>query len=291
MGVPNMIQGASQADIGVLIISARKGEFETGFERGGQTREHAQLARTLGVEKLIVAINKMDDPSVEWQEARFNDIKAKLSTFIKPPQYKDVSFLPISGLTGDNIKERRNTPSWYKDKTLFEILDSAPIPNRNAKAGFRIPMLDGYKDMGAVTAVGKVEQGIVKPGTKCLVSPIGQKCTIVSVFIDEEEVQYAGCGENITLKMNGVSEEELKKGFVLCPQVDPVRPISKFKAQIQVLELPEERPVLTAGYKAIIHVHVAIEECEIIKLYESTDPKTKKTQKGPSFVREGMIVV
>merc|ERR1711953_1070361 len=79
--VPNMVAGASQADIGVLIISARKGEFETGFERGGQTREHAQLARTLGVEKLIVAINKMDDPSVEWEEARFNDIKAKLSTF------------------------------------------------------------------------------------------------------------------------------------------------------------------------------------------------------------------
>merc|ERR1711957_957564 len=122
--VPNMIQGASQADIGVLIISARKGEFETGFERGGQTREHAQLARTLGVEKLVIAVNKMDDPSVEWEESRFDEIKSKLMTFIKPPQFKDVSFLPISGLKGD---------------TLFDILNTAKVPDLDEKKSFRIP--------------------------------------------------------------------------------------------------------------------------------------------------------
>jgi translation elongation factor EF-1alpha len=68
--VPNMISGASQADVGVLVIAARRGEFETGFERGGQTREHAQLAKTLGVSKLLVAVNKMDDPSVQWSKER-----------------------------------------------------------------------------------------------------------------------------------------------------------------------------------------------------------------------------
>lgn len=292
--VPNMIQGASQADIGVLIISARKGEFETGFERGGQTREHAQLARTLGVEKLVIAVNKMDDPSVQWAESRFNEIKEKLATFIRPPQFKDVTFLPISGLTGDNIKDRRATPSWWKGGTLFDLLNSAKIPERDPKKAFRIPMLDGFKDMGSVVAMGKVEQGTVKPGTKCIISPIGHKCTIVSVFIDDEEMKYAGCGENISLKMHGVSEDELKKGYVLCPQIDPVRAITKFKAQLQILELPEERPVLTAGYKAVIHAHVAIEECEIFKLYESTDPKKKpplNKQKSPSFIREGMAAI
>merc|ERR1712137_863988 len=105
--------------------------------------------------------------------------------------------------TGDNMKERKGTPSWWKGPTLFEVLNGAAVPNRDAKKGFRIPMLDGYKDMGSVTAVGKVEQGTVRPGTKCLISPIGQKCTIASVNIDEEEVQYATCGENITLKIVG----------------------------------------------------------------------------------------
>ena len=69
--VPSMIGGASQADVGVLVISARKGEFETGFERGGQTREHAMLAKTAGVKKLIMVINKMDDQTVEWSKDRY----------------------------------------------------------------------------------------------------------------------------------------------------------------------------------------------------------------------------
>ena len=61
--------------MGVLVISSRKGEFETGFERGGQTREHAQLAKTLGVAKLVVVVNKMDDPSVEWSKERFDEAR------------------------------------------------------------------------------------------------------------------------------------------------------------------------------------------------------------------------
>lgn len=73
--VPNMIGGAAQADLAVLVISARKGEFETGFDRGGQTREHAMLAKTAGVKHLVVLVNKMDDPTVEWDEGRYNECR------------------------------------------------------------------------------------------------------------------------------------------------------------------------------------------------------------------------
>merc|ERR1740138_1402311 len=195
--VPNMISGAAQADVGVLIISARKGEFETGFERGGQTREHAMLAKTLGIDRLIVGINKMDDPSVQWDKARYDDIVKKLSSFIKPPMFKadQVVYLPMSGLTGDNIKERKNTPDWYTGSTLLNTLDEMEPPARKVEASFRIPMLDGFRDMGAIMAVGKVEQGVVRPGTQCIVQPIGHRCKIASVFIGEgeekEEVQFA----------------------------------------------------------------------------------------------------
>merc|ERR1711965_325388 len=110
--VPNMIAGAAQADVGVLVVAARKGEFETGFDRGGQTREHAQLAKTLGVNKLIVVVNKMDDPSVSleggvWSEERFDDIKSRLTPFLKQCGYNvktHVTFVPISGLHGHNMK-------------------------------------------------------------------------------------------------------------------------------------------------------------------------------------------
>merc|ERR1719188_1024712 len=119
-----MIAGASQADIAVLIISARKGEFETGFEKGGQTCEHALLAKTLGVEKLIIAINKMDDPTVEWAKSRYDDIVKKIGVFLKKSGYKDdqVYYLPMSGLMGDNIKERKKTPQWFDGKTLLDTL-------------------------------------------------------------------------------------------------------------------------------------------------------------------------
>ncbi|KAA3454128.1 eukaryotic peptide chain release factor GTP-binding subunit ERF3A-like [Gossypium australe] len=85
--VPNMISGASQADIGVLVISARKGEFETGYERGGQTREHVQLTKTLGVSKLLVVVNKMDDHTVNWSKERYDDIESKMVPFLRSSGY------------------------------------------------------------------------------------------------------------------------------------------------------------------------------------------------------------
>lgn len=90
--VPSMIGGASQADVGVLVISARKGEFETGFERGGQTREHAMLAKTAGVKRLIVAVNKMDDPTVAWSKERYDECINKIMPFLK-----QVGFNPKTG--------------------------------------------------------------------------------------------------------------------------------------------------------------------------------------------------
>jgi peptide chain release factor subunit 3 len=81
--VPNMIGGAAQADVGVLVISARQNEFEAGFDRGGQTREHAMLAKTLGIARLVVLINKMDEQTVKWSKDRYEEIEKKLTPFLK----------------------------------------------------------------------------------------------------------------------------------------------------------------------------------------------------------------
>merc|ERR1711953_825423 len=161
---------------------------------------------------------------------------------------------------------------------------------RKADGPLRIPMMEGYKDMGAVTALGKVEQGTVKPGAKCVVMPTGHKCTVVSVYLNEEEMQYATTGENVTLKMNGISDEELKKGYVLCATVDPIPVVAKFKAIIHLIELGAERPVLTAGYLAILHAHLVTEEAEILKLYETMPIATKKKEKNPQFARVDSVV-
>ena len=138
--VPNMIMGAAQADVAVLVISSRKGEYETGFEKGGQTREHAQLAKTLGVVKLIVVVNKLDDPSVvldggQWSRERYGDIVKGLTPFLKSAGYnpkKDLTFIPISALHGHNVKARASKEAcpWYDGPTLFEALDSVEIAER-----------------------------------------------------------------------------------------------------------------------------------------------------------------
>lgn len=117
--VPSMISGAAQADVAILVISARKGEFETGFERGGQTREHIMLVKTAGVSKVTVVINKMDETTVEWAKSRYDEIKDKLTPFIKAAGFNiktDVSFIPVSGYTGLNLKDRvsKDVCSWYE---------------------------------------------------------------------------------------------------------------------------------------------------------------------------------
>ena len=128
--VPSMITGAAQADVAILVISARKGEFETGFERGGQTREHIMLVKTAGVGKLIVVINKMDDPTVGWAKARFDEIKEKLTPFVRGAGFNpktDVTWLPVSAYTGANLKDRvaSSVCAWWECVTK---LAACPFP-------------------------------------------------------------------------------------------------------------------------------------------------------------------
>jgi elongation factor 1 alpha-like protein len=104
--IPNMITGAGQADVALLVVDATRGEFESGFELGGQTREHALLVRSLGVNQLAVAVNKLD--TTNWSQERFNEITKKLKLFLKQAGFKDsdVTYVPCSGLTGENQKKR-----------------------------------------------------------------------------------------------------------------------------------------------------------------------------------------
>jgi len=134
--VPSMISGAAQADVAVLVISARKGEFETGFEKGGQTREHIMLVKTAGVSKLIVVINKMDDTTVEWKKERYDEIKDKLTPFIKSAGFSlktDVNFIPVSAYTGVNMKDRapKDVMPWHRYAMSFSFVFAAGITDNH----------------------------------------------------------------------------------------------------------------------------------------------------------------
>lgn len=310
--VPNMISGASQADIGVLIISARKGEFETGFERGGQTREHAMLAKTLGVNQLIVAINKMDDPTCMWDQNRYNEIEKKLTPYLKTCGYnpsKDIFFVPISGQYGQNLKyhvsDHSNQKyfdqraSWYDlDKpTLFDILDKhISVPDRSSgnedNSIVRIPLLDGYRDNGVI-AMGKIELGTIKCGDNLVVMPNRVKAKVQSICLGEETDEYAwsGPGENVRIKLLNIDEDSLSKGFVLCSQNNLCPVVKKFKAQLLLVELLEQRPLVTNGYECIIHCNTSCEEVCIEELLEGVELSTKKKKIRPAFVKSQYMLI
>ncbi|KAH0896109.1 hypothetical protein HID58_045677 [Brassica napus] len=295
--VPNMISGASQADIGVLVISARKGEFETGYERGGQTREHVQLAKTLGVSKLVVVVNKMDDPTVNWSKERYDEIEQNMVPFLKTSGYnkkKDVIFLPISGLMGVNIDKNmdRDVCPWFSGPSFFEVLNAIEVPPRDPNGPFRMPIIDKFKDMGTVV-MGKVESGSIREGDSLIVMPNKEHVKVVAIYCDEDKVKRAGQGENLRVRITGIEDEDILAGFVLSSTVKPVPAVTEFVAQLQIIELPDNA-IFTAGYKAILHIHAVVEECEIIELISQIDMKTRKPMKKKKIMyvkKNGAVVV
>ncbi|KAI7731051.1 hypothetical protein M8C21_021590 [Ambrosia artemisiifolia] len=293
--VPNMISGASQADIGVLVISARKGEFETGYERGGQTREHVQLAKTLGVSKLLVVVNKMDEPTVNWSKERYDEIESKMVPFLKSSGYnvkKDIQFLPISGLQGANMQTRldKKVCPWWNGPCLFEALDAMEVPPRDPSGPFRMPIIDKFKDMGTVV-MGKVESGSIREGNNLLIMPNKVQVKVLAIFCDEDKVRTAGPGENLRVRLSGIEEEDILSGFVLSNIEKPIPAVNEFVAQLHILELLDNA-IFTAGYKAVLHIHSVVEECEIIELMQQIDPKTRKPMKKKVlFVKNGAVVI
>lgn len=292
--VPNMIGGASQADVGVLVISARKGEYETGFEKGGQTREHAMLAKTQGVNKLIVAVNKMDDPTVEWSQDRYDECLKKLSLFLKGLGYNpktDLTFMPISAQTTVGIKDRvsKDLAPWYDGPSLLEFLDNMQTLERKVNAPFMMPITAKYRDMGTMIE-GKIEAGVLKKGTTYTMMPNREQVSISALYGEtEDEVEAATCGEQVRLRIRGVEEEDILPGFVLCSSRRPVHCVSSFEAQIVLLEL---KSILSAGFNCVMHVHSATEEVTFTALLHKLEKGTnRKSKKAPGFATKGMSII
>lgn len=292
--VPNMIGGASQADVGILVISARKGEYETGFERGGQTREHAMLAKTQGVNKLIVAVNKMDDPTVEWSHERYLECTTKLSQFLKGTGYNiknDVFFLPIAAQQLAGIKTRvpKDLAPWYDGPSLLEYLDGMQALERKLNAPFMLPINGKYRDLGTMVE-GKIEAGVVKKSMSMVMMPNKQQVEASAVFGEQEdEVQLAQCGDQVRIRLKGIEEEDILPGFVLCSPKRLVHNVAEFEAQIRILEL---KSILTAGFNCVLHVHSAIEEVTFAALLHKLQKGTgRKSKAAPTHAKRGDSII
>ena len=286
--VKNMITGASQADAAVLFCSAKKGEFEAGIGPGGQTREHAFLAFTLGVRQVVVAINKMDDNTVNWNEERFNEIKNEVTRMLRMVGFKvdKVNFIPTSGWTGDNLVKKSEHMAWYKGPTLIEALNELEVPAKPTNKPLRIPVQDVYTITGIGTVpVGRVETGVLKPGMKVVFMPANKTAEVKSIEMHHASIPMAEPGDNIGMSLRGIGKNEIHKGDVGGPVDNPPTVAKEFIGQIIVIHHPT---AIAAGYTPVLHYHTGQIACRFTELIKKIDPRTGQVvEENPSYLKTG----
>jgi len=287
--IKNMITGTSQADVAILMIATGQGEFEAGYAKNGQTREHALLAFTLGVKQMIVCCNKMDDKTVNYAESRYNEIKDELTKFLTKCGYntKTIPFVPISGWVGDNMIERSANMKWYKGPTLLEALDAIVPPKRPSDKPLRLPLQDVYKIGGIGTVpVGRVETGIIKAGMTVTFAPADVSSEVKSVEMHHEALESASPGDNVGFNVKGLSIKDIKRGMVAGDvKNDPPMKVFDFKAQVIVLDHPNK---IMAGYTPVLDCHTSHIACKFNNLEASIDKRTGKTKEAnPKSIKTG----
>uniref|UniRef100_A0A8C3A382 HBS1-like protein n=1 Tax=Cyclopterus lumpus TaxID=8103 RepID=A0A8C3A382_CYCLU len=291
--IPNMITGAAQADVAVLVVDASRGEFEAGFEAGGQTREHALLVRSLGVTQLAVGVNKMDQ--VNWQQDRFQDISSKLGHFLKQAGFKesDVFYVPTSGLTGENLATRSSVSqltSWYSGPSLMEQIDAFKAPQRSVDKPFRMCVSDVFKDQGSGFCVtGKIEAGYIQLGERILAMPPNETCTVKGITLHDEALDWAAAGDHVSLTVTGMDIIKINVGCVFCDIKEPIRACTRFRARILLFNI--EVPI-TQGFPVLLHYQTVSEPATIRKLNSVLHKSSGEVlKKKPKCLSKGMNAI
>ncbi len=281
--IKNMITGASQADAGVLVVAANDGVM-------AQTKEHVFLARTLGVNQLIVAVNKMD--MVKYDEKRFNEVKAQVETLLKTVGYvpANITFVPVSALVGDNIFNKSENMAWHTGGTLMETIDKLNPPEKPTELPLRLPIQDVYNITGiGVVPVGRVETGVMKIGDKVVAVPgregKGVHGEVKSMEMHHEQLQQAEPGDNIGFNVRGFGKKDIARGDVLGREDSVPTVASEFTAQLVVLNHPT---VITVGYTPVFHIHTAQIACQVTAIEKKLNPATGEVlQENPDFIKNG----
>ncbi len=285
--VKNMITGASQADAAFLVISAPSGVQP-------QTTEHLWLLRTMGVQQLAVAINKMD--AVEYKEEKFNEVKEDVSKLLKQVGInpETTTFLAVSGLKGDNIKEKSTNMPWYKGPTIWEQLDAFDEPKKPTDLPMRMAIQDVYDITGIGTVpVGKIETGVMKVGQKVIVLPgrsgTGITGEVKTIEMHHEQLQEAPAGFNVGINIKGIGKKDVARGDVVCDASAPATIAEEFTAQIAIINHPT---VVAQGYTPVFHVHTAQVPCQLTEIVHKIDPASGQPMEGKvDFLKNGDVAI
>lgn len=281
--IKNMITGASQADAAILVVDVVDCVQ-------AQTKEHVFLSRTLGINQLIVAINKMD--RVNYDQQAYEKCKEQVAKLIQLVGYKpsEVPFIPVSAYNGDNVLKKSDKTPWYDGVTIFEAIDQLKPPEKLVDKPLRIPIQDVYSISGVGTVpVGRVESGVLKVGDKVIFNPAGVTGEVKSIEMHHEAIPQAEPGDNIGFNVRGVSKNDIRRGDVAGHPDNPPTVVRDFTAQIVVLQHPT---AITVGYTPVVHAHTAQVACQFVELQKKIDPRTGQVkEENPQFLKTGDAAV
>ncbi|MFC6732498.1 MULTISPECIES: translation elongation factor EF-1 subunit alpha [unclassified Haladaptatus] len=281
--VKNMITGASQADNAILVVAADDGVAP-------QTREHVFLARTLGIEELIIAVNKMD--VVDYSEDTYREVVDEVKKLLQQVRFRseDATFIPTSAFEGDNVSSQSDNTPWYDGPTILEALNALPEPQPPTDAPLRVPIQDVYTISGIGTVpVGRVETGILKVGESVTFMPSDATGEVKSIEMHHEEVPEARPGDNVGFNVRGIGKDDIRRGDVAGPSSDPPKVAETFQAQIVVMQHPS---VITAGYTPVLHAHTAQVACTVESIDQKIDPASGEVaEENPDFIKAGDAAV
>mmetsp|Transcript_28835 Transcript_28835/g.42556 ORF Transcript_28835/g.42556 Transcript_28835/m.42556 type:complete len:680 (+) Transcript_28835:145-2184(+) len=293
--VPSMITGAAAADVGILVVAATTGEFEAGFDGGGQTREHIILARGLGVSQLIVAVNKLD--AIDWDQHRFLEIKAKIKPFLLQNGFvlKRIQFLPISGLTGANVYKKNAVESlytWYQGCTLIDGMDNFLPTQRNVDKPLRVLVNDVYTEWNkGITLRCRVVQGVVQVGEKIVVLPVGDEGTVSKIEhgsgTSGNRHKYAMAGDSTEIVLLGVDIARVSIGNIISHPHWELRPPLKRNVKAKIMVMDQLSVPIIRGAQVLLHMHSVDVPTTISKLVSSVNPKKKNSSKERPRVLTG----
>jgi elongation factor 1-alpha len=282
--VKNMITGASQADAGVLVVAADDGIMP-------QTREHAALAFTLGIDQLVVAINKMD--TVGYEKSVYEKIKKDIFMLLSGIGYHNVekfSFVPVASFHGEGVSKPSQKMSWYTGPTLTHALESLTEPEKPIDKPLRVPIQDVFSITGVGTVpIGRVETGVMKIGDSVVFEPAGARGEVKSIEMHHENIQKAVPGDNIGFSVRGVNKEQIKRGDVLGHTDKPPSVAAEFTAKVVILAAPTE---ITVGFMPLFHCHSAHVPGVISEIMQRIDPKTGGVvEEKPNSLKKGDVGV
>ena len=236
---------------------------------------------------MVVAINKMDDTSVNYSKARYEEIQNELTIFLKKVGYNvaNIPFIPISGWVGDNMVEASENMPWYTGPTLLAALDALKPPKRPTEKPLRLPLQDVYKIGGIGTVpVGRVETGILKPNMVVTFGPMNITTEVKSVEMHHEQVEQAEPGDNVGFNVKNLSVKDIKRGYVASDSKnDPCADTEMFLAQVIVFNHPG---TIQNGYTPVLDCHTCHIACKFSKITAKVDKRTGAvTEENPPNIK------